>query len=89
MDLIESVHGRYVHERRTSVLSGWCSRLIPFDSQVLDVGCGDGRLARLIADKRPDISICGMMSGNAKIQRCPWKRSTANPYHMGMAASTL
>jgi SAM-dependent methyltransferase len=27
---------------------------------VLDVGCGDGRLARLIADKRPDISICGI-----------------------------
>ncbi len=60
MDLIESVHGRYVHKRRTSVLSGWCSRLIPFNSEVLDVGCGDGRLARLIADKRPDISICGI-----------------------------
>jgi SAM-dependent methyltransferase len=60
MDLIESVHGRYVHKRRTSVLSCWCSRLIPSNSRVLDVGCGDGRLARLIADKRPDISICGI-----------------------------
>jgi SAM-dependent methyltransferase len=27
---------------------------------VLDVGSGDGRLARLVADKRPDISIHGM-----------------------------
>jgi ubiquinone/menaquinone biosynthesis C-methylase UbiE len=42
------------------VLSDWCSRLIPLDSKVLDVGCGDGRLARLIAQKRPDISIRGI-----------------------------
>ena len=60
MDLIESVHGRYVHKRRTSVLSSWCSKLIPSNSRVLDVGCGDGQLARLIADKRSDISICGI-----------------------------
>ena len=44
----------------SSVLSDWCSKLIPFNSKVLDVGCGDGRLARLIADKRPDISISGI-----------------------------
>jgi SAM-dependent methyltransferase len=60
MGLIESVHGGYIHNRRILVLSDWCSRLIPFNSKVLDVGCGDGRLARLIADKRPDISIWGI-----------------------------
>ena len=42
------------------VLSDWCSKLIPFNSKVLDVGCGDGRLDRLVADKRPDISIRGI-----------------------------
>jgi SAM-dependent methyltransferase len=60
VSLIESVHGGYVHKRRTSVLSDWCARLIPSNSSVLDVGCGDGRLTRLIADKRPDISISGI-----------------------------
>src|ERR1041385_5811479 len=60
MRLIESVHGGYVHRRRTSVLSGLCSKFIAANSTVLDVGCGDGRLARLIADKRPDISIQGI-----------------------------
>lgn len=55
MDLIESLHGGYVHKRRTLVLSDWCSRLIPFNSKMVDVGSGDGRLARLIADTRPDI----------------------------------
>jgi SAM-dependent methyltransferase len=60
MGLIESVHGGYVHKRRTLVLSDWCSRLIPSNSKVIDVGSGDGRLARLIADKRPDISIRGI-----------------------------
>src|ERR1051325_11124649 len=60
MRLIESVHGGYVHRRRTSVLSGLCSKFIAANSTVLDVGCGDGWLARLIADKRPDISIQGI-----------------------------
>ncbi len=60
MSLIESVHGNYVHKRRIAILSDRFSKLIPSNSRVLDVGCGDGRLARLIADKRPDISIQGI-----------------------------
>ena len=60
MSLIEAVHGGYVYKRRISVLSDWCSKLIPSNSKVLDVGCGDGQLTRLIASKRPDISIQGI-----------------------------
>jgi SAM-dependent methyltransferase len=60
MSLIESIHGGYIHKRRISILSDWCSKLIPSNSRVLDVGCGDGQLARLITCKRPDISIQGI-----------------------------
>ena len=60
MSFLELVHGGYVHKRRVSLLSEWCSNLIPRDASVLDVGSGDGRLARLVADKRPDISIRGI-----------------------------
>jgi SAM-dependent methyltransferase len=60
MGLIEFIHEGYIHQRRVRVLSDWCSRLIPSNSEVLDVGSGDGRLTRLIADKRPDISIRGI-----------------------------
>lgn len=60
MSLLDSVHEGYVYTRRIAVLSDWFSKLIPSNSSVLDVGCGDGRLARLIAEKRPDISIQGI-----------------------------
>jgi SAM-dependent methyltransferase len=60
MSFLELAHGEYVHKRRVSLLSEWCSNLIPRDASVLDVGSGDGRLARLVADKRPDISIRGI-----------------------------
>jgi SAM-dependent methyltransferase len=60
MSLLELLHGGYVHKRRVSLLSEWCSNLIPQNASVLDVGSGDGRLARLVADKRSDISIRGI-----------------------------
>src|SRR5207247_4890093 len=60
MSVLELLHGRYVHNRRISVLSEWCSNLIPPNASVLDVGSGDGRLARLVANKRPDISLQGI-----------------------------
>jgi SAM-dependent methyltransferase len=60
MSFLELLQGGYVHKRRISVLSEWCSSLMPRDASVLDVGSGDGRLGRLVADKRPDIFIRGI-----------------------------
>jgi SAM-dependent methyltransferase len=60
MSCLELLHGRYVHNRRISVLSEWCSSLIPRNASVLDVGSGDGRLVRVVSERRSDVSICAL-----------------------------
>jgi SAM-dependent methyltransferase len=54
-----SLHGRVVHSRRVRVLARHLAELIPGGHSVLDVGCGDGLIDRLILDRRPDLRICG------------------------------
>jgi SAM-dependent methyltransferase len=60
MSLLETIHGGYVHTRRVRVLGDHFAELIPQDAQVLDVGCGDGLLAHLIMQKRPDLALRGI-----------------------------
>ena len=60
MKFIERLHGGYVHGRRVRRLCDHLSDLIPRDSRVLDVGCGDGLLGRMIMGKRPDIELQGI-----------------------------
>lgn len=54
------VHGRLVYHRRVGKLCEHLGALIPDGATVLDVGCGDGMLARLIQESRPDIEIQGI-----------------------------
>ncbi len=60
MRFIGRWHNRYVHARRVEVLAAVLSDLIPDGSRILDVGCGDGWLAALIAQLRPDVVIAGI-----------------------------
>lgn len=53
-------HRAFVFQRRTRVLTELLAAQIPQDASVLDVGCGDGSIARRIAELRPDISIQGV-----------------------------
>src|SRR6266699_4877837 len=60
MSLIGRLHGQYVHSRRVCVLRDCLLELIPSHASVLDVGCGDGLLARLMMDQRDDVQISGI-----------------------------
>lgn len=60
MKALRSLHGRLVYDRRTRVLAARLAELLPRDAQALDVGCGDGRIDRLILERRPDVAIEGI-----------------------------
>jgi ubiquinone/menaquinone biosynthesis C-methylase UbiE len=60
MKLMERIHGSFVYSRRVERITALLAeRLVP-DASVLDVGCGDGLISSLIAERRPDIQISGI-----------------------------
>lgn len=60
MSVSGRLHDSLIFGRRVRVLSDWFAKLAPRDSQILDVGCGDGLISSLIAAKRPDVTIVGL-----------------------------
>jgi SAM-dependent methyltransferase len=47
-------------QRRVRILAECIARLLPRDIDVLDVGCGDGRIGRAVMDLRPDVQVRGI-----------------------------
>lgn len=60
--IVDALHGHLVHTRRVEILASWFARLAPADSQILDVGCGDGLLSVILCSKRPDLKLQGIDS---------------------------
>jgi SAM-dependent methyltransferase len=60
VSLVRNAHGRIVFGRRVQVLSQQVGSLLPDGASVLDVGCGDGSIAAVIMDERPDVEITGI-----------------------------
>lgn len=60
MSLVGTLHQNVVFNRRAEVLSSALAALLPPDASVLDVGCGNGMIAWLIQEQRPDVSITGI-----------------------------
>jgi SAM-dependent methyltransferase len=60
LSAVRQGHGVFVHGRRVRVLAKILAARIPQGAAVLDIGCGDGSIAALIAKARPDISMQGL-----------------------------
>jgi SAM-dependent methyltransferase len=60
MRLLDGIHEEYVHDRRTKVLADAMAQLLPENGRVLDVGCGDGLITKIIRQQRPDIAVDGI-----------------------------
>jgi SAM-dependent methyltransferase len=60
MPLLDRLHGEVVHGRRVKVLSKRLAPLFPEHAKVLDVGCGDGLIAKLVGEQRPDLTLEGI-----------------------------
>lgn len=60
LNLPEALHESYAKNRRIRVLAGHLIDLVPKGAHVLDVGTGDGAIARILQENRPDISIEGL-----------------------------
>ncbi len=54
------LHARWVHGRRVEVLAAMLAELIPPGAQVLDLGCGDGRIGWQIQQNQPSITVRGL-----------------------------
>lgn len=60
LSLLGHAHRRAVFERRVRVLAEFLTAWIPSHSSVLDIGCGDGKIASLIQIRNPTIRIQGI-----------------------------
>src|SRR5688572_30091601 len=58
--LIKAVHQGYIATRRARVLAKHLADVLPHELRILDIGCGDGVIARCLLDHRPDLSIVGI-----------------------------
>lgn len=59
MSLFAQTHNSLVFKRRTRVLSEKLAALMPDNARLLDIGCGDGTINKLISQFRPDLTISG------------------------------
>ncbi|HWO60933.1 MAG TPA: class I SAM-dependent methyltransferase, partial [Umezawaea sp.] len=60
MSLVASLHRRFAQTSRRQALAAAVAQLLPAGARTLDLGCGDGTLAELVLQARPDVRIVGV-----------------------------
>src|SRR5450755_2847665 len=60
MKALDGMHQHIVLQRRARRLAELLIDFIPLNSTVLDVGSGDGQIASLLLQSRPDLTIQGV-----------------------------
>ncbi|MGD0632158.1 MAG: methyltransferase domain-containing protein [Terracidiphilus sp.] len=59
IELVGKVHGQLVYGRRKAVLVQRLSAMLPAASTLLDVGCGDGTIGKLVGQSVPGMTVEG------------------------------
>jgi ubiquinone/menaquinone biosynthesis C-methylase UbiE len=59
-EILNRAHGALIFGRRVRILSAILAQEIPIGAEVLDVGTGDGSIAKAVALQRSDIKIEGI-----------------------------
>jgi len=59
IQLVGRVHGQLVRQHRIAVLADRLAAMLPPASTLLDIGCGDGNVAKLISHAVPGLTVSG------------------------------
>lgn len=59
LERVGKIHGKLVHRRRVDVLAQGVASIFPACSTLLDVGCGDGTIAKQLAQRVPGLKATG------------------------------
>ena len=60
MKLFDEVHEAVAFKNRTRRIAELLSELLPEGAKILDVGCGDGLIDKLLLSSRPDLDVVGV-----------------------------
>jgi SAM-dependent methyltransferase len=59
IELVGKAHGQLVHPRRIATLGRRLAAMLPAASTLLDIGCGDGTIAKIVEQSAPGLTVSG------------------------------